>query len=147
MEPYLVAKAAAGFASGFLKSLNDTKTYKAQAKMYEQQAALYRRNAKNTRLTGSLNENMMRSQQRATLAQSSAASGEAGMGYSPTAAKSLATSAGALEQNILNERYQVESEAENYLYMAAVAEENARQMRKKSKHSFGKSVIGGALSI
>lgn len=146
IQYYIAAKIGAGFANGFLKSIQSTQEAKAQAQVYANQAALYRQNAKNSRLTGSLNEDMMRSQQRAVLAQGSAAAGEAGMGESPTAMKSLATAAGALEQNILNSRYQVESEAENYLYQAAIADENARQMRKKAKHGVVKAMVGGTIS-
>ncbi len=144
MNAIVAAKMAAGFANGFFKSLKASQEAKAKQKMYEQQAEVFRRNARATRRVGAMNEDAARSQQRASLAQSAAAAGETGMGSSATTMSALATASGALEQNILNSRYEVESEAENYLYQAAIADENARQMKKKSKHRYTKAMIGGA---
>lgn len=143
MYQLLAIKAAAGFANGFAKSLKATQEAKAQQKMYEQQAEIFRMNARSTRRVGAMNEDAQRSHARSSLAQGTAAAGEAGMGSSATTMTALATAAGALGQNILNARYEVESEAENYLYQAAIADENARQMKKKAKHRFAKAVMGG----
>ncbi len=88
----------------------------------------------------------MRSQKRAAVASAAAAAGEAGMGESPTTTTALATTSAALEQNILNERYRVESEAENYLYQARLAEEQARQHKKAGKNKFMNSMLGGLTS-
>jgi hypothetical protein len=85
----------------------------------------------------------MRSSQRAEVAEQRAAAGEAGMAESPTTALAVATTAAKSEQNILNERYKVENEAENYLYQARVADENARVQRKKARNLFTNSVISG----
>ena len=82
----------------------------------------------------------------AKLALNNAAAGEAGMGESPTTTTALATTSAALEQNILNERYRVESEAENYLYQARLAEEQARQHKKAGKNKFMNSMLGGLTS-
>lgn len=144
------ALAGISFASNFLKGYSAYGQAKQEAAVYGQQAASYQRNAARVRLVGSLNENIARSQQRAYIARGAAAAGEAGMGESPTTAAALATSYAALEQNILNQRYQVESEAENYLYQARVAEENARQLKKKGKNRFTSGLlsgINGALNV
>lgn len=146
MEVIIAAKAAAGFANGFANSLKQSQQAKAQAQMYQQQAELYRRNARNLRRTGAMNEDVMRSQQRTSLAQGAAAAGEAGISTSPTYIASLATASGALEQNILNNRFEVESQAENYLYQAAIADENARQMKKKGKNRYFNALMSGNAS-
>lgn len=135
------------FASGFMESLQKSNEASANAQYYAQQANLYRRNAQIARLNGSLNENISRSQQRMLIATSSAAAGEAGVGESPTTVSALATSMSVLEQNILYDRYRVESEAENYLYQAKMKDENARQMRKKSKNRYTNALLGGITSI
>lgn len=118
-----------------LKGKQEEYEAKVQAKLALNNAAIYRKNAARVRLNGSLNEDMMRSQKRAAVASAAAAAGEAGMGESPTTTTALATTSAALEQNILNERYRVESEAENYLYQARLAEEQARQHKKLVKTS------------
>ena len=137
--------AGINFASGFLKGKQEEYEAKVQAKLALNNAAIYRKNAARVRLNGSLNEDMMRSQKRAAVA-SAAAAGEAGMGESPTTTTALATTSAALEQNILNERYRVESEAENYLYQARLAEEQARQHKKAGKNKFMNSMLGGLTS-
>lgn len=134
------------FASGFLKGIGESNAAKVEAANYAQQAVIYQRNAAVTRINGARNEDVMRSQNRAYLANAAATAGEAGMGESPTMVSQLATSGAALEQNVLNQRYQTESEAENYLYQARVAEENARQAKKKSKNKFINGLVSGASS-
>lgn len=138
--------AGINFASGFLKGKQEEYEAKVQAKLALNNAAIYRKNASTVRLNGSLNEDMMRSQKRAAVASAAAAAGEAGMGESPTTTTALATTSAALEQNILNERYRVESEAENYLYQARLAEEQARQHKKAGKNKFMNSMLGGLTS-
>ena len=135
--------AGINFASGFLKGKQEEYEAKVQAKLALNNAAIYRKNAARVRLNGSLNEDMMRSQKRAAVASAAAA---AGMGESPTTTTALATTSAALEQNILNERYRVESEAENYLYQARLAEEQARQHKKAGKNKFMNSMLGGLTS-
>lgn len=135
--------AGIGFSAGFMESLKSSNEAAAEAAIYRQNAETYRRNARLARRTGAYNENIYRSQQRAMIAGGSAAAGEAGVGESPTSAIALATTYNALEQNILAARYQVESEAENYLYQAATADENARQAKKKSKNRYANALLGG----
>jgi hypothetical protein len=146
MISYAMIATGLNFASEFLKGSNEAHQYKMAGANYEQQAQLYRRNAHISRLKGSLNENNIRSQKRAYMAQANASAGEVGMAESPTMATALATTSASYEQNILNRRYEVETEAENYLYQARIADENARQMKKKSRHSFRNSLIKGISS-
>lgn len=134
---------ALNFASGLVKGAKESKSYKAQAKLMEQQAAIYRKNAALLRRNGARNEDIMRSGNRAQLSRITAVGGEAGMGESATFASGLATTAAALEQNVLNERYQTESQAENYLYDARLSEEKAKLLRKSAKRSFRNGLIGG----
>ncbi|MCM1324636.1 MAG: hypothetical protein NC218_10980 [Acetobacter sp.] len=142
----LAAAVGVNFAAGFLKGRNEGDEEKAKAATYLQDAELYRRNARIARLTGAYNEDIARSQQRAAVAKSAAAAGEAGMGESTTTMTALMTTYNALEQNILSARFQVESEAENYLYQARVADENARQANKKAKHKYQQALLSGASS-
>ncbi|MBO5038008.1 MAG: hypothetical protein J6C85_00920 [Alphaproteobacteria bacterium] len=138
-----VGAVALNFASGLIKGAQQSKSYKAQAKLMEQQAAVYRKNAALLRRNGARNEDIMRSGNRAQLSRAAAAGGEAGMGESATFASGLATTAAALEQNVLNARYQTESQAENYLYDARLTEEKAKLLRKRSENSFRNGLIGG----
>lgn len=134
------------FASGLLKGAAQSNKAKAEANAYRQSAANYRHNATKTRLSGAVNEDILRAQNRANLARSSAALSEAGMGESPTAASALAATASAMEQNVLNSRYQTENEAENYLYQARIADANARALKKKSGNMFRSGLINGISS-
>ncbi len=142
----LLIKAGIDFASGFLKGKEEQNQYEKQAQLALQNAQVYRQNAANIRLSGAQNEDALRSQKRATVASASAAAGEAGMGESPTTTTALATTSAALEQNILNERYRVESEAENYLYQAMVEEANAKQYRKEGQNRFSGNLLSGLSS-
>lgn len=142
----LLIKAGVNFASGFLKGKEEQNQYEKQAQLALQNAQVYRQNAANIRLSGAQNEDALRSQKKATVASASAAAGEAGMGESPTTTTALATTSAALEQNILNERYRVESEAENYLYQAMVEEANAKQYRKEGQNRFSGNLLSGLSS-
>lgn len=142
----LLIKAGIDFASGFLKGKEEQNQYEKKAQLALQNAQVYRQNAANIRLSGAQNEDALRSQKRATVASASAAAGEAGMGESPTTTTALATTSAALEQNILNERYRVESEAENYLYQAMVEEANAKQYRKEGQNRFSGNLLSGLSS-
>ena len=137
----------AKFVSNFLKSEYETKQYLLEADQELQNAEVLRKNAYSVRSVGARNEDVSRLQNRAYLASNRAIAYEAGIGESPTLMSSLATSASALEQNVLYDRYKIESEAENYLYQARVSEENARQLKKKYKNSFGSSLLNSAINL
>jgi hypothetical protein len=112
-----------------------------------QNADVLRKNAYSVRAVGAKNEDVSRSQNRSYLANNRALAYEAGIGDSPTLMSSLATSANALEQNVLNDRYKIESEAENYLYQSRVASKNALELKKKYKNSFGSSLLNSAINL
>ena len=131
------------FASGFLDGVKKSYAYKQSAYDYQQQAAAFRRNAYLTRLSGALNEDVSRLQNRAYLSRANAAAAEAGMSESPTFISALSFSASALEQNVLFDRFYTESKAENYLYQARVADANARMLKKRSRHAFQNGLING----
>ena len=109
-------------------------------------AEIYRRNAQILRQKGAFNEDLLRAQKRATLAENSAVLSEVGMAESPTSVSHLATTSSALEQNILNERYAVETEAENYLYQSQLALNNAKNVKSKGRNAFVSNLIGGMSS-
>ncbi len=142
----LLIKAGINFASGFLKGKAEQNEYETKAQLALQNAQTYRNNAQNIRLSGAYNEDALRLQKRATVASAAASAGEAGMGESPTTTTALATTASALEQNILNERFKVESEAENYLYQALIEEANAKQYKKEGKNRFSSNLLSGLSS-
>lgn len=131
------------FAKGFLSGLKDSNDAYMSARDYDYQAEIFRKNAETVRLNGAINEDIMRSKNRAYISTGVAAANEVGMGESPTMMSALAYTGSLLEQNVLNERYRVESEAENYLYQARVMANNARQMRKKSGNIFRSGLING----
>ncbi len=134
------------FATGLLGGLQKSNEAYQSMNNYYNQASIYRKNAYTTRLVGAMNEDALSRQNRSYLAQVVASANEAGMGESPTMMSALLSTMSVLEQNVLNARYQTESEAENYLYQARVAEENARLMRKKSRHLFKSGLINGISS-
>ena len=137
---------AINFANNFLEGVKQSNETAKKGTYYSNQANLYRQNAARVRLNGAMSEDISRAKNRADLSRSSTAVGEAGMGESPTFLSLLATTSGVLEQNVLNNRYAIESEAENYLYQSRVAEENARVMKKKSANAFQNGLMNGISS-
>ena len=137
----------AKFVSNFLKSEQEAKQYLLEADQELQNADVLRKNAYSVRAVGAKNEDVSRSQNRSYLANNRALAYEAGIGDSPTLISSLATSASALEQNVLNDRYKIESEAENYLYQSRVASANALELKKRYKNSFGSSLLNSAINL
>ena len=135
------------FASYMLKSEQERQQYLTMAETELNNAEILKRNAFSVRAVGAMNEDIARSKNRAYIANNSAIAGEAGISESPTTMSALATSANALEQNVLNERFRIESEAENYLYQARIAESNAEQLKKKYHNSFGSSLLSSVAGI
>lgn len=134
------------FASSFLKTTAQNQQYKIEAENELQNAEILRLNAHLVRRSGAINEDVARSQNRAYIAENMAIAGEAGIGDSPTTMTALSTSWSALEQNVLNARYSVESEAENYLYQAKIKESNAKALKKKA-NSFGNTLLSSVSGI
>lgn len=134
------------FANGFLSGVRDGNKAYLSAKDYDYQAQIFKRNADLVRLYGAMNEDVMRAKNRAYISNGVAAANEVGMAESPTFVSALAYNGSLLEQNVLNERYKTESEAENYLYQSRVMAQNAHQMRKKSRGAFRSGLISGISS-
>ena len=137
---------AYSFASSFLQSKLEENNYDSMIQKYNNEANIYRLNAKNVRLNGALNEDVLRAQNRAYVANSRALAGENGMGESPTMMSSISNIAGALEQNVLNQRYKVESLAENYLYQANVLDANTRVLKNKKSNAFTRALLDAGIS-
>ena len=140
------AMMAYSFASSFLQTKLEENNYDDMIKKYDNEAQINRLNAKNIRLNGALNEDILRSQNRAYVANFRALAGENGMGESPTMVSRLSNLASSLEQNVLNERYKIESQAENYLYQANVFDANKRLMKKEKNNAFTRSLLDAGLA-
>lgn len=146
MSVGLGAMAAINFANGFLGGLKESKAYKEKASSYYQQAANYRQNAANIRMQGVIGEDAQRFKNRAALARTQALLSENGMAESPTALSSVATTLSDMEQNLFDRRYQNETRAQNSIYQAGLAENQARAAKKKSHNAFQSGLINGISS-
>jgi len=131
------------FAKGFLSGVKESNEAYYKASDYENQAEIFKKNADAMALHGAINEDVLRSKNRFYISNGVAAANEVGMGESPTMMTALTQTNTLLEQNVLNERYKMESEAEKYLYQARVMAHNARQMRKKSDKAFRSGLVEG----
>ena len=89
--------ASATVAEGY----NQYQQGKEQKKAYDANANILRQNAARKRLENSLNEDILRSQNRKELAKAQAAFGEAGMITSATTTGVLGQMGGEQEQNVL----------------------------------------------
>lgn len=138
MSLSLALATGVGGAFQLLKKRNEEK-YDTSA--YRQNALEYRHKALVTRQQGAMAEDRIRYQNRANLARQSATQGEAGMGESPTTLLALATSATQMEQNALDQRYQTETAAQNYLYQANIADAQRKMLKKKNNNAFMTSFL------
>lgn len=117
---------------------------KAQAEAYNANADILRRNARQVRLEGSLNEDIQRAENRQQLSKTRALMGEMGISDSATAVGALAQDAANAEQNALNIRYQTETAARNYMQQASDMNFYAKQAKKQGKNAFRMSLLSGA---
>ena len=117
---------------------------KAQAEAYNANADILRRNARQVRLEGSLNEDIQRAENRQQLSKTRALMGEMGISDSATAIGALAQDAANAEQNALNIRYQTETAARNYMQQASDMNFYAKQAKKQGKNAFRMSLLSGA---
>lgn len=117
---------------------------KAQAEAYNANADILRRNARQVRLEGALNEDIQRAENRQQLSKTRALMGEMGIADSATAIGSLAQDAANAEQNALNIRYQTETAARNYMQQASDMNFYAKQAKKQGKNAFRMSLLSGA---
>ena len=117
---------------------------KAQADAYNANADILRKNAAQIRLEGALNEDVTRSQNRQQMASTRALMGEMGMADSATSVGVLAQDAANAEQNVLNQRYQTETTARNYMQQAADLNYEAKLAKRQGKNAFRMSLLAGA---
>jgi hypothetical protein len=136
--------ASATVAEGY----NQYQQGKDQKKAYDANANILRQNAARKRMETSLNEDILRSQNRKQAAKAQAAFGEAGMITSATTTGVLGQMGAEQEQNVLNQRYVGETEAVNYMNQANLQNyygKNAKaQGRNAFKMSFLQAVVNGA---
>jgi hypothetical protein len=138
-----VASAAATVASGY----QSYKQGKEQQEAYNKNADILRQNAARKRMETSLNEDIIRQENREKMSKARAAMAEAGMITSATTSGVLGQMGAELDQNALNLRYQGETEAANYMNQATMqnyyGKVAAAQGRNAFKTSFVKGIING----
>lgn len=136
--------ASATVAEGY----NQYQQGKEQKKAHDANANILRQNAARKRMETSLNEDILRSQNRKQAAKAQAAMSEAGMITSATTTGVLGQMGAEQEQNVLNQRYVGETEAVNYMNQANLQNyygKNAKaQGRNAFKMSFLQAVVNGA---
>ena len=142
----IAAVAAATVAEGY----NQYQQGKEQKKAYDANANILRQNAARKRLETSLNEDILRSQNKKDMAKARAAFAEAGMATSATTTGVLGQMGGEQEQNVLNQRYAGETEAVNYMNQANIQSYYGSQAKRQGlnafKMSFVKAGVNAALA-
>lgn len=137
-----VASAAATVAEGYAQYQQG----KSEKKAYDTNAEILRRNAAQKRLETSMNEDLVRSENRRRLSAARAAAGEAGMLDSATALGALGQMAADEEQNALNLRYAGETEAVNYMNQANLQNYYGKMAKANGKNAFKMSFLSGAIN-
>ena len=120
---------------------------KEQKKAYDKNADILRQNAARKRLETSLNEDIMRSQNKKQMAKARAAMSEAGMATSATTTGVLGQMGAEQEQNVLNQRYVGETEAVNYMNQANLQSYYGSQAKKAGKNAFKMSLVKAGVSL
>lgn len=142
----MTAVAAATVAEGY----NQYQQGKEQKKAYDANANILRQNAAKKRIETSLNEDIVRSQNRQKMSKARAAFAEAGMATSATTSGVLGQMGADQEGNALLTRYQGETEAVNYMNQANMQSYYGRQAKRQGlnafKMSFVKAGVNAALA-
>lgn len=138
-----VASAAATVYGGY----SAYKQGKEQKKAYDQNADILRQNAARKRMETSLNEDILRSQNRKQMAKARAAMSEAGMATSSTTMGVLGQMGAEQEQNVMNQRYAGETEAVNYMNQANMQSYYGKQAKRQGKNAFNMSLIKAGVSL
>lgn len=133
----MTAVAAATVAEGY----NAYQQGKEQKKAYDKNAEILRQNAARKRMETSLNEDILRSQNRKEMAKARAAMSEAGMATSATTTGVLGQMGAEQEQNVLNQRYAGETEAVNYMNQANMQNYYGSQAKRQGLNAFKMSFI------
>lgn len=138
-----VAGAAATVAGGY----SAYREGKEQKKAYDRNADILRQNAVKKRLETSLNEDIIRSQNRQKMSKARAAFAEAGMATSATTSGVLGQMGAEQESNALLTRYQGETEAVNYMNQANLQSFYGKQAAKQGRNAFNMSLIKAGVSL
>ena len=136
------ASAAATVASGY----QSYKEGKEQQKAYNINADILRQNAARKRLENSLNEDILRQENREKLSKARAAMSEAGVITSATTSGVLGQMGAELEQNAMNMRYQGETEAVNYMNQAAMQSYYGKAAAASGRNAFKMSFLKAGIN-
>ena len=136
------ASAAATVASGY----QSYKEGKEQQKAYNINADILRQNAARKRLENSLNEDILRQENREKLSKARAAMNEAGIITSATTTGVLGQMGAEQEQNVLNQRYAGETEAVNYMNQAAMQNYYGKAAAASGRSAFKMSFLKAGIN-
>lgn len=120
---------------------------KDQKKAYDKNAEILRQNAAKKRLETSLNEDIIRSQNRQKASKARAAFAELGMATSATTTGALAQMTAEQEENALLTRYQGETEAVNYMNQASMQNYYGRVAKANGKNAFRMGLIKAGVKL
>lgn len=141
-----IVSAAMAVSSAVAGGIQAKQAGDAEKKASDYNAEILKRNAKQARLEGVVNEDIQRSQNRQELSSARAAMGELGMGGSATTVGLLGQEAAIGEQNALNERYGYETEANRYIADANLEKYYGKQAQKQGNNAFYMGLLAGANS-
>lgn len=130
-------------ASTAMKGYSQYQQGKATAKGYREQAKRIADNESQLRLEGAINEDRTREQNRQAISGMRAMLGEMGMEGSETATASLSQDIASAEQNALDLRYRVNTEANNLAQASSDASFMAKETKKNARNQFYMSLIQG----
>ena len=119
---------------------------KAEKKVQDANADIMQKNAEQSRLESSINEDTLRSQQRQQISRMRAMMSEMGMADSTTSLGLLAQEESYAEQNANNLRYSSQTEANNFINNSNLASFYGNQSLKQGKNAFNMGLINGASS-
>ena len=126
----------AGWAEPTIEGYEEYQQGKAQKEAYDINAKILKENAAKKRLETSLNEDIIRSQNRKRLSKARAAFSEAGMATSATTTGVLGQMGTEQEQNVLNQRYLGETEAMYYMNQASLQSYYGQQAKRQGRNAF-----------
>lgn len=138
-----VAAAAATVAGGY----SSYRQGKELQKAYDKNADILRQNAAKKRLETSLNEDIIRSQNRQKMSKARAAFAEAGMATSATTSGVLGQMGADQENNALLTRYQGETEAVNYMNQARMQNYYGKSAAAQGRNAFKMSILKAGVQL
>lgn len=138
-----VAAAAATMAGGY----SSYRQGKELQKAYDKNADILRQNAAKKRLETSLNEDIIRSENRQKMSKARAAFAEAGMATSATTSGVLGQMGADQENNALLTRYQGETEAVNYMNQARMQNYYGKSAAAQGRNAFKMSILKAGVQL